>query len=107
VQLIETLSDGAQIDAQTAVILLSHDLHRELPVLQVALRARPFYIGALGSYRTHQKRTQKLGEIGFAPSDIARIKAPIGIFPKARDARSLALSVLADVAAAQLATGES
>ncbi|MDM9617824.1 XdhC family protein [Kosakonia cowanii] len=107
VQLVETLTDCAQIDAQTAVILLSHDLHRELPVLQAALRAQPFYIGALGSYRTHQKRTQKLSEIGFAPSDIARIKAPIGIFPKARDARSLALSVLADVAAAQLAADES
>jgi xanthine dehydrogenase accessory factor len=107
VQLVETLNDGTQIDTQTAVILLSHDLHREMPVLQAALRAQPFYIGALGSYRTHQKRTQKLSEIGFAPSDIARIKAPIGIFPKARDARSLALSVLADVAAAQLAADES
>ncbi len=89
------------IDADTAVLLLYHDLHRELPLLQAALAAQPFYIGALGSRRTHQKRVAALAEAGWSPEDIARIKAPIGIFPKARDAHSLALSVLADVAAAR------
>ncbi|WP_435930131.1 XdhC family protein [Dryocola sp. BD613] len=90
------------IDSDTAVILLYHDLHRELPVLQAALSATPFYIGALGSRRTHLERAQRLKELGWQERDIARIKAPIGIFPKARDAHSLALSVLADVAAARL-----
>ncbi len=94
------------IDADTAVLLLWHDLHHELPVLQAALRGRPFYIGALGSHRTHCQRSQSLRERGWSEGDITRIKAPIGIFPKARDARSLALSVLADVAAARLQTGE-
>jgi xanthine dehydrogenase accessory factor len=94
------------IDADTAVLLLWHDLHRELPVLQAALSSRPFYIGAMGSHRTHEQRSQSLRERGWSEGDIARIKAPIGIFPKARDARSLALSVLADVAAARLQTGE-
>lgn len=89
------------IDADTAVLLLYHDLHRELPLLQAALAAQPFYIGALGSRRTHEKRVAALAEAGWSPEDIARIKAPIGIFPKARDAHSLALSVLADVAAAR------
>ena len=89
------------IDADTAVLLLYHDLHRELPLLQAALAAQPFYIGALGSRRTHEKRVVALAEAGWGPEDIARIKAPIGIFPKARDAHSLALSVLADVAAAR------
>lgn len=89
------------IDADTAVLLLYHDLHRELPLLQAALAAQPFYIGALGSRCTHQKRVAALAEAGWSPEDIARIKAPIGIFPKARDAHSLALSVLADVAAAR------
>lgn len=89
------------IDAHTAVILLWHDLDRELPLLSAALAAAPFYIGALGSRRTHEKRVRALTERGFHPDDIARIKAPIGIFPKARDASSLALSVLADVAAAR------
>lgn len=92
----------ALMDADTAVILLYHDLNRELPVLQAALAARPFYIGALGSLRTHDVRMQRLAGLGWSEQEIARIKAPIGIFPKARDAHSLALSVLADVAAARL-----
>jgi xanthine dehydrogenase accessory factor len=96
---------AALMDADTAVILLWHDLNRELPALQAALKAHPFYIGALGSYRTHCQRIQKLSELGWRPEEINRIKAPVGIFPKARDARSLALSVLADVAAARLSAG--
>ncbi|MDV7024778.1 XdhC family protein [Atlantibacter subterranea] len=93
--------NSKMFDADTAVLLLYHDLHRELPLLQAALAAQPFYIGALGSRRTHEKRVAALVEAGWSQQDIARIKAPIGIFPKARDAHSLALSVLADVAAAR------
>lgn len=92
------------VDADTAVILLWHDQHKELPVLQAALTADPFYIGALGSYRTHQRRVDKLQELGWDERDIARIKAPIGIFPQARDANTLALSVVADVAAVRAHT---
>ena len=89
------------VDTDTAVILLLHDLDIEQPVLEVALAAKPFYIGAMGSQRTHLKRVQRLQNKGWSEKEIARIKAPIGIFPKARDAYSLALSVLADVAAAR------
>ena len=96
----------ALMDAQTAVILLYHDLNRELPILQAALAANPFYIGALGSMRTHAARVEKLNGLGWCEQDLKRIRAPIGIFPKARDAHSLALSVLADVAAARLAGAE-
>lgn len=92
----------ALMDADTAVILLYHDLNRELPVLQAALAANPFYIGALGSSRTHAKRVEALRELGWSAQETERIRAPIGIFPKARDAHSLALSVLADVAATRL-----
>lgn len=92
----------ALMDADTAVVMLYHDLNRELPVLQAALAARPFYIGALGSSRTHAERINRLRDSGWQPEDIARIKAPIGIFARARDAYSLALSVLADVASARL-----
>lgn len=87
------------IDTFSAVALLFHELDRELPLLQSALRSKPFYIGALGSRRTHEKRIIALRELGFEDWDIARIKAPIGIFDKARDASSIALSVLADIAA--------
>lgn len=90
------------VDPFTAVILLYHDLDRELPVLLAALRSTPFYIGALGSRRTHATRVEKLLSLGFGEDEIARIKAPIGIFAQARDARTLALSIVADVAAARL-----
>lgn len=90
------------VDPFTAVILLYHDLDRELPVLLAALRSAPFYIGALGSRRTHATRVEKLLSLGFGEDEIARIKAPIGIFAQARDARTLALSIVADVAAARL-----
>lgn len=94
--------NAPDIDADTAVILLCHDLHREIPVLEAARNANPFYIGALGSQRTHDRRIKKLRELGWNQQEINRIKAPIGIFPKARDARTLALSILADVAATRL-----
>lgn len=90
------------VDPFTAVILLYHDLDRELPVLLAALRSATFYIGALGSRRTHATRIKKLLSLGFSEEEIARIKAPIGIFAQARDARTLALSIVADVAAARL-----
>lgn len=89
------------IDADTAVALLQHDLDREMPVLEAALRASPFYIGALGSSRTHEKRVERLRDRGHADEAIARIKAPIGLFGRARDAQSLALSVIADIASAR------
>ncbi len=95
-----SLSDGASPDADMAVALLHHDLDLELPVLRAALDGTPFYIGALGSSKTHDRRSEALRGLGYSQADIDRIKAPIGVFPKARDANSLALSVLGDVAAA-------
>ncbi len=92
-------SDEALIDADTAVAILQHDLDLEMPVLEAALRARPFYLGALGSSRTHERRMQRLRELGYSQDDIDRIKAPIGLFGRARDAQTLALSVIADIAA--------
>lgn len=86
-------------DRYSAVALLSHDLAAELPALDAALKSSAFYIGALGSRRTHDKRKQALRNLGYDDAEIARIKAPIGMFDKARDAASLAVSVIADVAA--------
>ena len=91
-----------QLDADTAVALLFHDIDRELPMLDAALAAPVFYIGALGSRRTHVKRCEALRAHGHDDAALARIKAPIGIFDKARDSHALALSVVADIAAARL-----
>lgn len=92
------------IDEATAVVILHHDLDAEDKVLERALASPAFYVGALGSTRTHRRREERLRQHGWANSDINRIKAPIGFFGPTRDASSLALSVLADVAAARLAT---
>lgn len=91
-----------QLDADTAVVLLFHDIDRELPLLEAALTSSAFYIGALGSRRTHAKRCEALRKRGHGETTLARIKAPIGIFDKATDANSLALSVVADLAQARL-----
>lgn len=91
-----------QLDADTAVALLFHDIDRELPMLDAALATPVFYIGALGSRRTHAKRCEALRARGHGDAELARIKAPIGIFDKARDSHALALSVVADIAAARL-----
>jgi xanthine dehydrogenase accessory factor len=91
------------IDAYTAVALLHHDLETEMPLLKVALATPAFYIGALGSTRTHRNRVEHLEGIGLNRRAIARIKAPIGMFGPTKDATSLALSVLADIAASRLA----
>lgn len=90
------------LDSDTAVALLFHDIDRELDLLECALLARPFYIGALGSRRTHAKRCAALLQRGHGEAEIARIKAPIGIFDKARDSNSLALSIVADISRSRL-----
>jgi xanthine dehydrogenase accessory factor len=97
------LTNDDAIDIDTAVAILHHDLDDDLEAIERVLRLNPFYIGALGSQRTHEKRSAALAALGFSPAEIARIKAPIGIFPKARDAASIALSVLADIAYARQA----
>lgn len=90
--------DMADIDADTAIVSLHHDIDRELPYLVKALESEAFYIGALGSARTHERRCAALIQRGVDQKSIARIRAPIGLFPKARDAHSLALSVVAEIA---------
>ncbi|MCR6497724.1 XdhC family protein [Shinella sp. CPCC 101442] len=89
-----------QLDADTAVALLFHDIDRELPLLDATLASPAFYIGALGSRRTHAKRCEALRRRGHGETAFAHIKAPIGIFDKARDSRALALSIVADIAQA-------
>lgn len=90
------------VDAFTAVVLLHHDIDAEERVLEAALRTKAFYIGALGSTRTHRRRVDRLREHGVAPELSDRIRAPIGIFGPTRDSVSLAISVLADISAARL-----
>lgn len=97
-------SQVSAIDACTAVVLLHHDLNLEDDLLRRALLSPAFYIGALGSTRTHRRRLDRLKSIGMPSEAFDRIKAPIGLFGPTRDSTSLAISILADVAAARSET---
>jgi len=94
---------GDVVDPFSAIVLLHHDLEQEMLVLEAALQTSCFYLGALGSRRTHQQRLNRLLRLGLGETELARIKAPIGLFGPTRDSASLALSILADVAASRSA----
>lgn len=83
-------------DASTAVACLFHEHEWEAPLLIDALRSPAFYVGALGSRQTHRRRIEALDAIGASPTDIARLKGPIGLFA-AQDPRALAISALAEI----------
>ncbi|WP_332719203.1 XdhC family protein [Pelagibacterium mangrovi] len=86
------------IDRWTATVLLFHDHDWEFRVLQKALAADGFYIGALGSPKTHRQRREKLLAHGVTEADLNRIKGPVGLISPARDPGTLAISILAEIA---------
>ena len=86
-----------QPDSRTAVVFLTHDPKLDDPALIVALRSEAFYIGALGSTRTHAKRLQRLEAEGFGAEDFARIHGPIGLPIGARSPAEIAVSILAQI----------
>ena len=85
------------LDAHTAVITLTHDPKIDTPALGVALRSKAFYIGALGSRKTHAKRVAELHEQGFSEAEIAKIHAPVGLNIGAKTPSEIAVSILAEV----------
>ena len=85
------------VDARTAVVLLTHDPKLDDPALEVALKTSCFYIGALGSTRTHAKRVERLTAAGFGPDDIARIHGPVGLNIGAAGPAEIAVSILAEM----------
>jgi xanthine dehydrogenase accessory factor len=91
------------IDPWTATVLMFHEHEWENALLARAAAAPGFYVGALGSVRTHRERVERLRAMGVPDADIARIKGPIGLIDRARDPGTLALSILAEVSAARAA----
>lgn len=85
------------LDARTAVLTLSHDPKIDTPALQVALASEAFYIGALGSSRTHAKRVAALQEAGVAESVIHRIDGPVGADIGAISPAEIAVSIMAEM----------
>jgi xanthine dehydrogenase accessory factor len=85
------------LDTRTALVLLTHDPKLDDPVLDIALRSGAFYIGALGSKRTHAKRVDRLQAKGFTSDEIARIHGPIGLDIGASSPAEIAVSVIAQM----------
>lgn len=85
------------LDARTALVLLTHDPKLDDPALMQALRSVVFYIGALGSTRTHAKRVARLKDAGFTEDEIARIHAPVGLDIGAAGPVEIAVAILAQM----------
>jgi xanthine dehydrogenase accessory factor len=88
------------LDRYTALLALTHDPKIDDPALAAALEAECFYIGALGSKKTHVRRVERLKEAGFGEADIARIHAPIGLDIGAVSPAEIAVAILAEMVAA-------
>jgi xanthine dehydrogenase accessory factor len=84
-------------DNRTAVVTLTHDPKLDDPALHVALRSGAFYVGALGSRKTHGSRVQRLTEAGFTADEIAKIHAPIGLHLGGRAPAEIAIAIMAQI----------
>ncbi len=84
-------------DTRTAVVTLSHDPKIDDPAIEAALASECFYLGCLGSTRTHAKRVERLKAAGHSDTAIARIHAPVGLDIGARSPAEIAVSILAQI----------
>lgn len=95
--------EGLAVDDRTAIVLFFHDHDWEPPILIGAVRTPAFYIGSQGSRRARDARLMELEAMGMTETERKRLRGPIGLVPSARDARTLAVSVLAEVLAVSAA----
>ena len=90
------------VDPFTAVVFVLHDRFKESGLLERALSYEPFYIGALGSRRTHATRVSRLQAAGIDEDRIARLHGPIGLYGPTRTSSALAISVLGEITEARI-----
>lgn len=99
--LVEDYPDTAMAelgpDARTAVVTLAHDPKIDDPAIIAALGAGAFYVGCLGSTRTHAKRLERLRAAGVSEEDLARIHGPVGLRIGAKTPAEIAISILAEI----------
>ncbi|MBT0956364.1 XdhC family protein [Alphaproteobacteria bacterium KMM 3653] len=88
---------AAGLDGRTAVVTLTHDPKLDDPAIEAALRSEVFYLGCLGSTRTHAKRLERLAAQGFGAQDLARIHGPVGLDIGAKSPAEIAVSIMAEV----------
>ena len=85
------------IDNRTALVTLTHDPKMDTPSLQAVLATEAFYIGALGSTRTHAKRRTSMLELGVLPAQFDRIQGPVGLSIGSNSPAEIAVSILAEI----------
>ena len=85
------------LDRRSAVVTLTHDPKLDDPALGVALRSDVFYVGCLGSGKTHAARLERMRQRGFGDADLVRIFGPVGLRIGARSPSEIAASILAQV----------
>ncbi len=91
--------DALRPDRRTAVVTLTHDPKLDDPALDRALRSEAFFVGALGSRRTHASRLERLRALGHGEDALARIRGPVGLPIGAVSAPEIALAVMAELVA--------
>jgi xanthine dehydrogenase accessory factor len=82
---------------RSAIVALAHDPKIDDPALAAALRSQCFYVGALGSRKSHSARLARLRQQGFGDRDLARIRGPVGLAIGARSPAEIAISILAEI----------
>ena len=101
----EEVIPGLGLDQFTALAALTHDPKIDDGALAAALRAGCFYVGALGSRKTHGKRLERLRAVGLDEASLARIRAPIGVAIGAQSPAEIAVAILAEVIGALRSRG--
>jgi xanthine dehydrogenase accessory factor len=89
----------APVDERTALVILTHDVKFDVPVMEVALKTKAGYIGAMGSRKTQANRFAELRAKGYSEEELARISAPIGLDIGARTPEETAISIAAEMIA--------
>ncbi|MCC6471309.1 MAG: XdhC family protein [Alphaproteobacteria bacterium] len=84
-------------DRRTAVVTLTHDPKLDDAALSVALKSQCFYVGSLGSRKTHQARLNRLKRMGFSDAELARIHGPVGLAIGALTPAEIAVSILGQI----------
>ncbi len=87
------------VNSSTAIAVLTHDPKLDDPALTAALRSPAFYVGALGSRRTHEKRRERLLAAGMSEEELSRLHAPIGLPLGGRSPEEIALAIVAQIVA--------
>ncbi len=109
-RLVQSWPDEAfkllQVGENTAIAILTHDPKIDDPALQIALQSAAFYVGALGSPSTQEKRRERMLQAGLTQAQLSRLHGPIGLKLGSRTPEEIALAIMAEIVAVQHETAD-